>query len=741
MTSPPSSSTKPSNRLLSHCTSQSPDLRGLKRSVSSGVKSIADEHKYGGTLIRRGARVQLEDVYCSVLDGSGTCEHAATIFPCPFWLNDPLSHTTCSTISLRDLQSLKQHLYRRHWETEYNCTQCFATFTSHSILMAHLRDGHCKKIDTSPFPGLIKFDKMRYLEQERYGYFEQQWNDVYQILFPGQEPPESPYLGDQCDQSTVGHFVTLFKACPDILHHLQPSVESPNTAMVSPIPLETLRILHQAMDQIGRLPDPIAIKLLAPSEQSEQPTMKQSANKLAAQAAFGDQNHGMEIVTTNNDIPIVTAYGADHGDHHSLHTNEGSWHHTAYDASDERQADGQLCQTTPGLQRNVAAYSPVDVPQNGRPPLASNAVSEEISRDITRRERPVRGAACCVRCGVQENSYELETSEEASQADWAVAALIDGDEASTESAEGASTSSGSLACNSSERLGGGITNMQGSLKRKRDGQMSDDGSGRMKADSKAKSRGWSTGKEGKIFACPEWVAKPFDSEATGSETIGNRVCSTVIIKSISYLREHLKRVHKTYICAKCFTLVRDCINVPALENHGCCGRHDNESQSGEHDTRTWQRIFTLLNPGRRVPKSPYRIDHLDLIPVLYTTDLFRFLGPALRHMMSERISAHLGSLVSRTRPTMLRALKLALYPQHYHEYYEAYGEPGFADDEEFLLQTGFQPVPLQPQGWQAQSDSGHDSSSVHIHPGHQLGRLSMSATPFSQASCTPSSST
>lgn len=248
-------------------------------------------------------------------------------------------------------------------------------------------------------------------------------------------------------------------------------------------------------------------------------------------------------------------------------------------------------------------------------------------------------------------------------------------------------------------------------------------------------------KEDKIFACPIWVAEPLVSEATGSESIGNRVCSTVTIKSMCYLREHLKRVHKTYICAKCFTLVRDCTNEPASEDHGCSGRDDTASQSGEHETRTWQRIFMLLNPGRQAPKSPYRDDHLDLIPIRYTADLFRFLGPALRHMMSERISAHLGSLVSRARPTMLRALKLALYPQHYHEYYEADGEPAFADDKEFLLQIGFRPVPLQPQGWQTQSDSGYDSSSMHIHPMNQLGRLFMSATPFSQASCTPSSST
>lgn len=473
MASPLLPATKTANQLLSHETSQSPDLESLKQPVASGLETTAFE--FPQINISGDAQVQLQhhyyfgEIHGSDTDGNCTCEDVARTLACPFWTNDPLSHDSCSTILLGNSTSLKQHLYSRHTEPEYYCPRCFATFTSHSKLKAHLRDEQCSKIATSPFQGLIDCDQMRFLEQVKDGCATQHWNHIYKILFPGQEHPNSPYLGDQRDQVTVGHLIALFKACPDMLHHLQPGVDSTNAATISTIPLGTRRLLHQAMDKIGRLPDAIADQNSWPSEQSGQLTMEQSANKLAARAECADQNLSVKKAATDNDIPITTSHGGDHGDFHSLHANEGSSHYTVDDASGKRQIHGQVRETTTGLQQHIAACTSDDVPQHKRPRLASNASSEGMLRYSLRGERSVRGTTCCVRCGMQGSPYEFEISEEGSQTDCVAAAPTDGNEAFNESAGGASTNGGSLACNLSKELGSGMPNTHESSKRKRMG--------------------------------------------------------------------------------------------------------------------------------------------------------------------------------------------------------------------------------------------------------------------------------
>ena len=158
----------------------------------------------------------------------------------------------------------------------------------------------------------------------------------------------------------------------------------------------------------------------------------------------------------------------------------------------------------------------------------------------------------------------------------------------------------------------------------------------------------------------------------------------------------------------------------------------------------WQQIFKSVYPGRRVPTSPYRKDHLDLIATIYMTDLFRFLGAGICHTISERIAERLDTntfspssvhpLLPRARPTIFRALKLALYPGHYSEYYDADGEPPLTE-QEFLAQIQLQQYPW-PQGRQGQPDSAYGSSPPQSLGGHHAMMPLM--TPFSQTPYAPS---
>jgi len=169
------------------------------------------------------------------------------------------------------------------------------------------------------------------------------------------------------------------------------------------------------------------------------------------------------------------------------------------------------------------------------------------------------------------------------------------------------------------------------------------------------------------LACPEFVADPDE----------HRSCSTVVLRGISAVTQHLKRNHDTRICTKCCQTMND-------HTERCQGE-------GQNGLEKWQLIFEKLRPGRGIPLSPYLRDHLDLMSVIYTTDLFKFLRPELTSKIGIHILEHSDEiipLVTRAEPTTIRALKLALFGDLgcFTEYYETTKETSHRDFLDWMRQ-------------------------------------------------------
>ncbi|RMZ76687.1 hypothetical protein DV738_g4851, partial [Chaetothyriales sp. CBS 135597] len=108
----------------------------------------------------------------------------------------------CSSGYWPDVSRLKQHLYRVHWRGRH-CNRCYKTFKRPEDMEEHRRESKPCTERECPFPE--KFDDEKYNEIRRKrpsASPEEVWYVIYRILFPGQEPPASPYAdGTSAEQA------------------------------------------------------------------------------------------------------------------------------------------------------------------------------------------------------------------------------------------------------------------------------------------------------------------------------------------------------------------------------------------------------------------------------------------------------------------------------------------------------------------------------------------------------------
>ncbi|RMZ92509.1 hypothetical protein DV736_g252, partial [Chaetothyriales sp. CBS 134916] len=109
----------------------------------------------------------------------------------------------CSSGYWPDISRLKQHLYRVHWRGRY-CNRCYKTFKRPEDFEAHLSDSNGCTIRECPFPEKFDDDKYNEIRRKRPTTSpEDVWYIIYEVLFPGQEPPASPYADGTSSQSAA----------------------------------------------------------------------------------------------------------------------------------------------------------------------------------------------------------------------------------------------------------------------------------------------------------------------------------------------------------------------------------------------------------------------------------------------------------------------------------------------------------------------------------------------------------
>lgn len=127
---------------------------------------------------------------------------------CPFYKHDASAHMDCVRFRLRRVRDVKQHLHRCH-SRHMQCPVCGEQFRDSPALESHIRKRKCREP-----PGGFRIQgvtamqgKLLSRRVKRKAGEASQWYGIWDILFPCQARPKSPYLANELDEflNTVRH--------------------------------------------------------------------------------------------------------------------------------------------------------------------------------------------------------------------------------------------------------------------------------------------------------------------------------------------------------------------------------------------------------------------------------------------------------------------------------------------------------------------------------------------------------
>ncbi|KAK0625414.1 hypothetical protein B0T17DRAFT_532759 [Bombardia bombarda] len=112
-------------------------------------------------------------------------------FACPFFKLDPTRHRACKKVKLSRVKDAKQHVHRRHMRSDPHDS--------------------CIYSDTEGVSEKQKDALSKYISRNKP--IEEQWYDMWDIIFPGREHPQSVYLEDRDGflEDTVPSLRSLWK--------------------------------------------------------------------------------------------------------------------------------------------------------------------------------------------------------------------------------------------------------------------------------------------------------------------------------------------------------------------------------------------------------------------------------------------------------------------------------------------------------------------------------------------------
>lgn len=130
---------------------------------------------------------------------------------CPFYKNDASSNLSCRKFELKRIVDVRQHLRRHH--PPVRCLRCFASFTSKGERDDHIRQNSCvagRSDITSDMPKDV-WDMIALRGQSERGNNdgERRWYNIWEILFPDDPHPESPYVGSEFSERLSNSSVTF----------------------------------------------------------------------------------------------------------------------------------------------------------------------------------------------------------------------------------------------------------------------------------------------------------------------------------------------------------------------------------------------------------------------------------------------------------------------------------------------------------------------------------------------------
>ncbi|KAJ9665462.1 hypothetical protein H2201_004540, partial [Coniosporium apollinis] len=133
------------------------------------------------------------------------------LLACPFCKWKPLDYRTCHKYILKEISRLKQHLWRCH-KVPTHCPICSTEFDSAKEHDNHVRERVCELREPKKWEGITEAQKdklKRRVDPKKSK--RDQWYAIFEILFPGHDLPESPYVEETLSEGlrTLQDFIAL----------------------------------------------------------------------------------------------------------------------------------------------------------------------------------------------------------------------------------------------------------------------------------------------------------------------------------------------------------------------------------------------------------------------------------------------------------------------------------------------------------------------------------------------------
>ena len=123
------------------------------------------------------------------------------LLACPFWKRDPRKHCSCHRLKLTKINYVKQHLSRKH-TPEFYCERCYAIFSDGTSHDEHvLAVVPCQRPLNARLEGITHAQNFQLIKKSNPKLsIEGKWFAIWDILFPNEAHPPSPYLDSELSE-------------------------------------------------------------------------------------------------------------------------------------------------------------------------------------------------------------------------------------------------------------------------------------------------------------------------------------------------------------------------------------------------------------------------------------------------------------------------------------------------------------------------------------------------------------
>lgn len=226
----------------------------------------------------------------------------ARILACPFWKLDSQVNRACFRMKLSRIGDVKLHLNRKHKQpaSEY-CQRCWIAFENKAHKNAHLSDESGQRCRYNPAARPAGIDNAMAVslskKSKRDQSIEDRWFAIWDIVFPDQPRPSSPYIDDSLTEDATQLQEIIVNRWPSILA----SIYDEFGGSVASTDSDRLARENLIRATLARLLDEFS---------AEQARMR------SARSASSHQSPERQTTSSSNRTDSIIETGSDRSNHH-----------------------------------------------------------------------------------------------------------------------------------------------------------------------------------------------------------------------------------------------------------------------------------------------------------------------------------------------------------------------------------------------------------------------------------------